>query len=246
MARKIKTEFAKALKIEGILEVAKLKGVFVVPLNGGNKIRVYYNGKNPVSEITEIGSRSVGKLDRIRNKINELKLSDMPTDEKTCQYQLANSLNNDCTSEYKCLCTEYAIPDHYRKKNAICCGRQDLVIIDKRGNVLILECKYQNKSLANIKKHEEDFNRIKNEIISEVRDDLKCLLKSQKELGIYLDTDWCGEKINKIECAFLFIDVNPKKKPKIYPRYDMREDDCIRENDCYKFKEILAEAFSKM
>ncbi|WP_303707207.1 hypothetical protein, partial [Phascolarctobacterium succinatutens] len=103
MAREIKTEFAKALKIEGILEVAKLKGVFVVPLNGGNKIRVYYNGKNPVSEITEIGSRSVEKLDRIRNKINELKLSDMPTDEKTCQYQLANSLNNDCTSEYKCL-----------------------------------------------------------------------------------------------------------------------------------------------
>ena len=47
MAREIKTKFAKALKIEGILEVAKLKGVFVVPLNGGNKIRVYYNGKNP-------------------------------------------------------------------------------------------------------------------------------------------------------------------------------------------------------
>lgn len=32
MAREIKTEFAKALKIEGIIEVAKLKGVFVVPL----------------------------------------------------------------------------------------------------------------------------------------------------------------------------------------------------------------------
>ena len=28
MAREIKTEFAKALKIEGILEVAKLKGAF--------------------------------------------------------------------------------------------------------------------------------------------------------------------------------------------------------------------------
>ena len=40
MAREIKTKFAKALKIEGILEVAKLKGVFVVPLNGGNKLVV--------------------------------------------------------------------------------------------------------------------------------------------------------------------------------------------------------------
>lgn len=46
--------------------------------------------------------------------------------------------------------------------------------------------------------------------------------------------------------CILFIDVNPNKKPEKYLRYDMCEGDCIRENDCNKFKEILAEAFSKM
>lgn len=46
-------------------------------------------------------------------------------------------------------------------------------------------------------------------------------------------------------CIFVYR-CKSEEKPKIYPRYDMCEGDCIRENDCNKFKEILAEAFSKM
>lgn len=261
MTRCIKPEFVKKLKENRIEKIALKEGVLINPLNyPSGTIRIYCYGKNPDSRIEYVGIKNANELKNIEKAIYE-KYSDIRLEkEKYFQYWLAWKLNNEQDTDYRCLCTEYSVPKHTQNKDF---GRQDLLIIDKKGNLLIIECKYTAKSLggsSGVEAHAKDFRKILgeddvwiledsdsvSELRSDISQDLKALFNAQKALNINNAFDGYSN-VKKVKCAFLYIDVSKRAKKRNTegcPIYELEYNGDKDKLYC-DFKKNLAEAFSQ-
>lgn len=244
-----------------LLQLASIEGVFLVPLNtkNGNKIMVYYYGCRATKKLSnsKIGPNTLEKLDKIKEEIGEKCIKN--SKEKDFQYWLAWKLNDEQDTDYRCLCTEYSVPNHTQNKDL---GRQDLLIIDKEGNLLILECKYKEASLdgsSGVEAHAKDFRKIlgkekvlllvdrnnASQLQDDISKDLKELVEAQKALNINKVFDGYSN-IKKVKCAFLYIDVledSKKRNTEGCPIYKLKYNDDKNQLYC-DFKEKLVEAFS--